>query len=171
MIEPEIDELREFLNEFNGESEKGSVLSAAAYLDERLSELLISYLAEVNESKDLLYGFNAPLGTLSSRTKACYSLSLIQENEFNEVNIIRKIRNEFAHSWKKVSFEDQKITDLCNNLPWSGPTVLEEAASPRTHFEFAVSALLLDLLWRVRLVKKEQRNIKIWPNKSRDTTP
>jgi DNA-binding MltR family transcriptional regulator len=165
--EPEIKELSEFLQEFNGESDRGAVLTAGAYLDERLSEMLKGFLAEVKETDDLLFGFNAPIGTFSSRIKAAYSLGLIQENEFKELNTIRKIRNEFGHSWKKVSFETQQIKDLCSNLPWLGPTELEEEANAKGRFNFAVAILLTDFLWRARLVKKEQREIKIWPNKSR----
>ena len=165
--EPEVLELSEFLREFNRDSEKGAVLSAGAYLDQRLVEILNSFFVDSKESNELLLGFNAPIGTFSARIKATYSLGLIQQNEYEELNIIRKVRNEFAHSWKKVSFTDNKIKDLCGSLPWVGPEELEESSEPRARFTFLVSILLADLLWRVRLIQKERRIIKIWPNTSR----
>ena len=96
--EPEINELSEFLKEFNKESDRGAVLIASAVLDEWLSEILLSFLSDTKSSKDLIEGFNAPLGTFSARVCAAYSLGLIQDNEFREITIIRKIRNEFGCS-------------------------------------------------------------------------
>ena len=166
-LEPEVKELAEFTREFNSETDRGAALTAATYLDERLNEILNEYLADVDATKELLSGFNAPLSTFSARTKACYSLGLIQENEYSELNIIRKIRNEFGHSWKNVSFKNQNIVDLCNNLPYRGPSETEESSTARSRFDAAVVLLLADLLWRVRLVKKEKREIRYWPHKTR----
>jgi len=167
-IEPEIKEFSEFLNEFNKESDKGAVLAAGAYLDERLLEMLRTFLADVKETEDLLFGFNAPLGTFSARIKASYSLGLIEKNEFDELQIIRKIRNEFSHSWKGVSFNAQKIKDLSNNLPWLGPKDIEHESDSKNRFCFAVAILLMDLLWRVKLIQKEKIKTKVWTNKARE---
>ncbi|NHN70156.1 transcriptional regulator [Pseudomonas fluorescens] len=165
--EPELKELSEFLSEFNKETDRGAVLNAAAVLDEWLLIILKEFLADNKSSADLLNGFNAPLGTFSARVAAAHSLGLIQDNEFREITIIRKIRNEFGHSWREISFETQKISDLANNLPWLGPKDLEANSGPRTRFNFAVAILLSDLLWRSRLVKKNKIEAQTWPNKSR----
>lgn len=165
--EPEIEELGRFLNKFNKESDRGAVLVAGTMLDERLKEILKSFLSDSKSSSDLLEGFNAPLGTFSSRIAACLSLGLIQKNEFDELNTIRKIRNEFAHTWDNTSFETGIVKDLCSRLPWLGPTELEANSKPRERFNFAIAILLTDFLWRARLVLKERRQERIWPNKSR----
>lgn len=165
--EPEIRELSEFLSEFNKESDRGSALTAAAVLDERLEEILSAYFADVPAKQELLSGYNAPLGTLASRTSVAYALGLIQENEYNEINIIRKIRNEFGHKWKSIDFKSGKIASLCSQLPWLGPKELEAGSTSRARFNFVVAILLTDLLWRVHLVKDEKRVLRAWPNKSR----
>jgi mannitol operon repressor len=165
--EPELKELSEFLNEFNKESDRGAALNAAAVLDDWLSNILKQFLADNKSSENLLSGFNAPLGTFSAKAAAAHALGLIQDNEIEEITIIRKIRNEFGHSWKGISFENQKIKDLTYNLPWLGPKELEEGSTTRGRFNAAEAILLTDLMWRSRLVKKEKRQPKIWPNKSR----
>jgi len=165
--EPEIRDLGHFLSEFNKESDRGAALVAASMLDERLEEILRAFLVDTPTSKDLLLGFNAPLGTFSAKANAALSLGLIQENEFKEITIIRKIRNEFGHGWKPVSFESGKIADLCRQLPWLGPAEYEVGSTLRARFNAAVAILLTDLLWRVRLVSKERRAFKVWPNKAR----
>lgn len=165
--EPEIKELSEFLNEFNKESDRGAALNAASVLDDWLEKILFEFFAENKSSKNLLNGFNAPLGTFSAKIAAVHALGLIQDNEFEEIKIIRKIRNEFGHTWKGLSFESEVIVNLVNNLPWLGPSEYENNSGPREKFNYAIAILLTDLMWRSRLVRKEKRIIKKWPNKSR----
>jgi len=165
--EPEIENLGAFLNEFNKESDRGATLIAASLIDERLKEIIENFLVDGKDSLALLNGPNAVLGTLSARVLTAYSLGLIQDNEYEEINIIRKIRNEYGHKWKDVSFEKDNIRKLCLKLPWLGPEELEKGATARSRFNFAVTILLTDLLWRASLVRRERRKLKIWPNKSR----
>jgi len=166
-VEPEVVALGSFLSEFNRESDRGAALTAAAVLDERLSEILAAFLAETNSAKELISGFNAPLGSLASRVAAAHALGLIQDNEFREITLIRKIRNEFGHSWQGVSLSSGRAADLCNQLPWLGPKEHEAGATPRSRLNAAVAILLTDLLWRARLVATERRELKLWPNRAR----
>ncbi len=165
--EPEIDQLAHFLSEFNKESDRGAALVAASMLDERLHEVLSNFFVHSPASHDLLSGYNAPLGSFSSRASAAMALGLIQENEFKEITLIRKIRNEFGHGWQTISFESGRVADFCRQLPWLGPAEYEEGASLRARFNTAVAILLTDLLWRVRLITAERRTQKVWPNKAR----
>lgn len=166
--EPETMELSEFLSEFNKESDRGAVLSAAAVLDDWLGNILREFFADNKSGKDLISGFNAPLGTFSAKVTAAHALGLIQDNEFREITIIRKIRNEFGHSWRGVSFECDKVVNLVNQLPWCGPSEYEKNSKSRARFNSVIAILLADLMWRSRLVKKEQRLVKLWPNKIRE---
>lgn len=165
--EPEVRQLGEFLNSFNEESDRGAALVAASMLDDRLHEILMAFLAEVPIKENLLSGFNAPLGTFAARTSVALALGLIQNNEYEEITIIRKIRNEYGHDWKPVSFETGVVAELCKKLPWSGPKEFETRSNLRSRFNSVVCMLLTDLLWRVRLVEKEKRTTKEWPHKAR----
>ena len=164
---PEILELANFTQEFNRESDRGAALVAASLLDERLKGIIRKFFLDSKVSHDLLDGVNAPLGTFSARISAAYALGLIQKNEFDELNLVRKIRNEYGHKWKEVNFDDAPIADLCRSLPWSGPQDIGEKDKPRARFNFAIVALLTDLLWRERLVSRERRTERVWPNKMR----
>ena len=165
--EPEVQQLGAFLAAFNAESNRGAALVAASMLDERLEEILRAFFIEAAAARKLITGFNAPLGTFSSRASATYALGLIQENEFKEITLIRKIRNEFGHGWESRTFESLQIAKLARQLPWSGPIEIEATATLRMRFNFAISMVLTDLIWRVRLVNQERRAQKVWPNKSR----
>src|ERR1700730_6663198 len=86
-----------FLDDFNKETERGAALAAAAFLDALLERVLAAFLIPNNSGINLTNGFNAPLGTFSARIAACHAMGLISEREFKEYELIRKVRNEFAH--------------------------------------------------------------------------
>ena len=149
------------------EPDRGTALISAALLDTRLAEILSSFLVKSKNSTSLLEGAMAPLSTFASRASMAAALGLIQENEFSEITIIRKIRNEFGHSWKPVTFESDSIAALCRKLPWLGPPGSEATSTLRSRFTMNVTILLFDLMWRKDLVAKERRTSKLWPNKMR----
>jgi mannitol operon repressor len=169
--QPEMRELDVFTDEFAKESDRGAVLVAASRLDEILKSILVAYLRDTKSSKDLLEGFSVPLGTFSARASAAHALSLIEDQEFEEITLIRKIRNEFGHKWRDIGFDSDKIKALCVKLPWMGPDETKpQDRGNRQRFNLAVIVLLTDLLWRERLVSRERRNARSWPNKIRVTS-
>ena len=121
MREEDVKYFSDFLKEFQSETDRGAALVGASLIDDRLESLLRSHLLDCKESSELLEGSNAPLGTFSARIKAAYCLGLITELEFKECEIIRRVRNEFGHKLHGLTFKDQKVHDLCNNLKANTP--------------------------------------------------
>lgn len=99
--------------------DRGLILSLAAFAEEALGRLIEAFMLPVQASKDLLAGFNAPLGTFSSRIKASYALGLINEEQFKDLEYLRKIRNEFAHAWEHVSLSQEKLASMARNMSFS----------------------------------------------------
>ena len=98
------------------ESDRGSVLMAAAFIEDKLGSLLESYFIENKKvCKQLLNG-NGALATFSSKIDLTFLLGLIPENIFNDLHILRKIRNNFAHTASKISFETPSIKDRTKAL-------------------------------------------------------
>ena len=65
-----IDEFRKFLDELNKESDRGAVLVSVAMLDDILEKIILAFLIEAKDTKELFSGSNAPLGTFSTRILA-----------------------------------------------------------------------------------------------------
>jgi hypothetical protein len=164
---PEIRDLGHFMREFNKESARGAALIAASRLEQLLYRIIRAFLCDCAISEELLTGPNAPLGTFSARINAALAMGLIERHEFNELHLIRKIRNEFGHSWRDVDFDTPKVTALCERLPWLGPPDAKNENKPRQRFGFEVCILLTDLLWREQLVARERRTQRTWTNKLR----
>jgi DNA-binding MltR family transcriptional regulator len=167
-IEDEMLEFQAFTNEFNNETDRGAALIAASIFDDRLKSILQAFLFESKASGKLTEGFNAPLGTFSSRLSAAYALGLLFEDEYRDIDTIRKIRNEFGHSWQAVTFKKDKIIALCKNLSWRGNPDEEKTATPRTRFNLAVSLLIVSLFQREKFVHSEQRKLPHWPRPKLD---
>ncbi|NVK33538.1 MAG: transcriptional regulator [Rhodobacteraceae bacterium] len=159
--EPEIKDLSKFLNLFNKESDRGAALIAASFLDNSLKEIIEVFLIDNKSSKELIDGFNAPIGTFSSRINLANSLGLLMEDEYLLLHSLRKIRNEFGHEWDDVTFDSKTIQNKIQNLKWYGPEDITERTN-KAIFNFAVVKLLANLLWRKRLVQKQRLTKKNW---------
>ena len=99
--------------------DRGLVLSLAAFAEEALGELLKAFMTPSEATTQLIEGFNAPLGTFSSRIKAAYAIGLITKEQSLDLERLRKIRNEFAHSWKPIDISKQKVAALIDGMSFS----------------------------------------------------
>ena len=102
--------------DMEGESERGVALVAANYLDDQLATLLKAFLIDEPSEVDDMFILRAPLGDFDSKIRMSYCLGLITQQEYHDIQIIRKIRNLFAHQTSSRSFENQNIKDRCHNF-------------------------------------------------------
>lgn len=148
MREEDIKYFSGFLKEFQEETDRGAALVGAALIDDRLERLLNAHFIECKEADELLKGGNAPLGAFSARIKIAYSLGLITELEHKECECIRRVRNEFAHKVHGLTFKDNKVHDLCNNLKASTPDGARFSGDSRQLFINSVILTSLALWYR-----------------------
>jgi hypothetical protein len=111
----EISDFTDLHKEWFDESPRGIILTAAAYLDDRLGEMLKAFLVENAGAIKLTDGFNAPLGTFSSRIAAAFALGLISSKEYDMLELFREIRNKYAHEIK-IRITDQSVTKLARQF-------------------------------------------------------
>lgn len=99
--------------EVNSVSDRSCAIVCAAFLDDFLGKLLMSFLTEESPTQDKrLFDNNGPLSTFSSKIVLSYRLGLISKKEFDNLNLIRKVRNAFAHDVKINSFDNGEIKSL-----------------------------------------------------------
>jgi mannitol operon repressor len=148
------------------ESDRGKVLVSCGFLEEQLKEILLAFMRDTTQSIDLLDGGNAPLGTFSARITAAYSLGLIRETEHHDLTIIRRIRNNFAHS-VETSFETRSVSDRCRELVMKAPDYthheMGEIKVPASgQFQTAVIALIMNFTNRPQYVRERRRIDDQW---------
>lgn len=108
--DPVFGRLNSLIGLLGDEDDRGLVLSMAAFAEDILGRLIRAFLLDVKAAEEIVSGFNAPLGTLSARIKACHALGLLSDEQFSDLEHLRKIRNEFAHNWDGCSFSNPMIT-------------------------------------------------------------
>ncbi len=155
-----------FVEELKKETDRGLPLVGTALIDEKLHDTLNAFFIESKSTKNILTGSNAPLGTFSAKIGLCFSLGLIDECEYSEINLIRKIRNKFAHAKHGISFESDRIRSYCNSLESDSPQDSNYPVNePRFRLTNAIVCIALRLYYRPDWVKKEKRVIKGWVTK------
>jgi DNA-binding MltR family transcriptional regulator len=156
----EIPGTRALYDTFSKESDRGAAIVSAAYLNERLGDLLKSFLIDDNEEVPRLLSTSqfTPLGNFYAKTLAAYCLGLISKNEYEDLDGIRGIRNDFAHRQKDMSFTDADVDSKCKQLLlWRPFEDLLKPGSARDIFLFTTSLLLSLLEMRALRAAKQQR--------------
>ena len=115
-----LEEFIDFRKSLIQESDRGCALMAAAFIEDKLEKLLESYFIENEKVCKQLLKANGALATFSSKIDLTFLLGLIPKNVFNDLHILRKIRNEFAHTASEISFKKSSnlyFTFLSTILP------------------------------------------------------
>ncbi len=164
MRDDDLKDFSAFLHEFQSETDHGAALVGAALIDQKLADTLRSFFVVGKTARSLLDGGTAPLGTFSARIKAAHALGLIDTFDLSECDLIRKVRNEFAHSIHGTTFAEPKITAFCDRLKSDLPGGREAFdCNPRGVFINAVILTAMRLTYRAEWVAKEKRVTKTWP--------
>jgi mannitol operon repressor len=158
---PNLKDFVPYLEELNRESPRGKVLVSTGYLEQMLEEILRAFMLEVKTVDDLFEGGNAPLGTFSSREKMCHALGLISDNEFHDIDQIRRIRNHFAHRMS-ASSSGPTIKDRCNSLRHRAPNYAEIKIDAEGQFTSAATGMLLNMVNRAAYVANKKLKLEDW---------
>jgi len=140
----------EFINEFQHESDRATAVLAGAFLENLLATILENFfIKDKSNIQSILYGFNAPLYSFHSKILCSYCLGLLPDDEFHDLKIIKKIRNDFAHKQAGLSFSSQSIADKCKKL--TKVDILQRELNnidlnkPRNRFIYGVALLTISL--------------------------
>lgn len=164
---PHLNKFWPYLEVLKKESDRGKVLVSCGFLEEQLKEILLAFMRENAQSAELLDGSNAPLGTFSSRIAAAYALGLIRETENHDLTLIKRIRNDFAHSIE-TSFETRSVVDRCRELVMKAPDYthheIGEIKVPASgQFQTASVALIMNFTTRPHYVRQTRKIDDQWP--------
>ena len=158
------EDLASFVSELQQESDRGLPLVGAALIDELLQETLRSFFIEGGTSDRLLDEATDPCPRSLPIEDVLCTRPDRRLRAHNEIETIRKIRNEFAHAKHGKSFNDDRIRSFCSNLRSNMPRGFQ-TEDPRFSFLSAVVAVVLRLYYRPKWVAIERRQPKDWvPN-------
>lgn len=113
-----------FRDEIDGHTDRAAAIIATVALDGMLSVMLEQFFVSDSLAKDFLSP-EQPIGTFSAKIKLSYLVRLVNESVYKDLQLIRKIRNDFAHTLtltgrsgkhEYLTFGSQSILDRCKLL-------------------------------------------------------
>ena len=125
-----------YYKKFGGESDIASAIVGALILEHALREMV------------------KKAGILMKRTdffdfiEKAYELKFIDQREKNDLDLVRKIRNEFAHNLDS-SFANARIKKYCSKLEFANGTFANDATA---HKRFLATVGLMRYAFTIRLM-------------------
>ena len=147
------DDLDAFSSQFDKDSDRASALVAAALLDAQLEDL---FRHRLKHNQERLLGVDGPLATFANRTRFARALEWIDADVEADLNIIRDVRNRFAHSFdRELAFTDPQIEGWCTSIRTIGAYFAGyDEAKAQLHRNFSLSLIAA---WRAILESPRAR--------------
>jgi hypothetical protein len=107
-----------------GESHRSCALMASAYVEHMILGLIRTKLIILTEKEEntLFFEEGSTLGTFAARVDIAYGLGLITPEQKSDLNIIRRVRNVFAHAIKDIDFQHPLIQNECEKFKFRPPS-------------------------------------------------
>lgn len=141
-----MDRYNEIISIFHTESDRAAAILTGSYLEVLLEKLLRTKFIQSPVVEDLFKG-NGALSTFSSRIALCFALGYIEETTYRDLNLVRKIRNHFAHNIANASFEDSEVRSRCAELSLVTYTLKsgqEQYLPPDARSQFIISVGIMN---------------------------
>lgn len=135
-----INEFKDFRTSLLSESDRGSVLMAAAFIEDKITQLLETYMVQNKKIQEKIFDGNGALATFSSKIDISFLLGLIPKNIYNDLGILRRLRNDFAHNAKPITFQTDYIKDRCKALQVVSKVALRD--DTKAYFLRSMSTIL-----------------------------
>ena len=155
-----------FYEELQSESPRAAAIISGAFLDSLLRDLIASFMIENDKAVDELLGsdknLETPLSSFGARIKTAYCLGLISKLEYHDLNLVKKVRNRFAHKLHGYTFKNEEIQGFCCKL--QSPKILEGGPikivpSHRDRYILTVSILLSQLGLKILGIQSQRRTV------------
>jgi len=113
------------------ESDRGAAVVGTAYLDLLLRGALEHQMRTDADVLEALFTNNGALQDFSARIKIAYAFKIIGPGAYADLNLLREIRNAFAHSAQGLSFKSPDVAAICNRLWYPLAPMITYGKGPR----------------------------------------
>ena len=158
-----------FLQTLASQSERAAVVLGVAHVDFAVEKLLKSIMQYHPDGKDNLFDQDRPLGTFSVKIALAFRLAVIDQGFEHALQMIRKIRNDFAHSMTEESLSesrhknriDELLKDIKNDVACKTLHVLiEKSISSKPLVDFCVALAIIITALEIAVTLNERVLVK-----------
>jgi DNA-binding MltR family transcriptional regulator len=111
------------LTEINrGASDRALGIIGASLVEIHLTKLIQqafiteTKIGDKHTAQEEMFRSSGALGTFSTKINLAYLMGMISAEFFKDLNIMREIRNRFAHYTEIGSFEHEQVSSRCRNF-------------------------------------------------------
>jgi DNA-binding MltR family transcriptional regulator len=87
----------EIWRELAKQTDRGVAIIGAAIIEDELKRLIIRSFANTNNKVRGMFDPDGAMGAFGSQTTLAYAMGLVSQSLYVDLNLIREIRNKFAH--------------------------------------------------------------------------
>jgi hypothetical protein len=114
--QPTRDHLADFMKETNAEkNDRGAAILLATNVENALQGALMRMFGPRSNTRKL-FGVNSPLGAFSNKIEVGYALGIFGDQMKTNLDIIRTVRNAFAHAKIPITFDTTPVRNACSLL-------------------------------------------------------
>jgi mannitol operon repressor len=85
-------------------------IAGAVIIEEQLLRAILTKMRALSgEMKKRLFDGYGPLSSFSAKIDLSYALQIINKDQYDDLTVIRRIRNQFAHAMPLVNFDSPEI--------------------------------------------------------------
>lgn len=132
------------MDEITSQTPRGAAIAGSALLDLLLRRAIEKRIRPDPEIQNILFQNRGPFQYFAARIQVAYALKIFESSAYADLNIIRDIRNVFAHSVESFDFDREDIAALCNKL-WY-PLKIRYGTRPMPEKPLAIFIRAIELL-------------------------
>ena len=153
--------------EIRNANDRAAAIILGAHVEMKLEQLLLAYLP--NAKPEIFSRPNGPLTDLYAKSQLAFAMGIIPEALLKDLEVVRRVRNAFAHCPAPMRFSDAPITKECRKMRCH-PVHFKEKAneypeeflkSERENFTDSAIQVILDLItllmeWEISERRKKE---------------
>jgi hypothetical protein len=115
-----LNDVHEFLEKAPGWINRGqaaTVLKTITIFEDVLQDCLQGCMRPLTSKiRARLFEGYGPISTFAAKVDVAYALNLLNDEDYADLQTIRKIRNTFAHSREVMGFEKREIDEMVSRM-------------------------------------------------------
>ena len=116
-VHVEIDFGKRISDALSEESDRAGVILVASWADHFLRIKFVQEFDKGNaDARSELFSSNGPLATFSAKLNVAFCAGWIDRDVYHDLQVIRRVRNEFAHSIDSHTLHDDPLSAMVGKL-------------------------------------------------------
>jgi hypothetical protein len=136
----DLHKMNEMVGTFHKESDRGAAILAGSFVEHYLGLFLRSKTID-EKIAEKLFDAMGPLASFSQRIAIAYAFGFIDKHQHTDLDLVRKIRNHFAHNPLNGTFQDNEVKTKVTLLSTYGKSEGYKADHGRQVYLFACAVL------------------------------